>query len=261
MTCFPNDQTIEATRQGRILTLPLNRPDKLNAVNKLMHRALTAVLTDATNDPRTGSSDRRRACALSSGGEIGWMQEVIDTGFGQNARKANRVVGVLLKCEKTVSAKLNDHVIGADTKMALFCDVISLPLMRGSAAPSQRGPDRQRLRDGDLAAPHRICAGQRMPGDKGSLYRVIGPTGGGNQPRRGPKARVHRALNDTGSPNPLRSASEQSDCANPGAPAPAHVVPRDSRRRFVEQRRRPVARNPGTRNCEVTSVSRNRKLD
>ncbi len=125
MTDFPPYQTIQATRQGRILTLTLNRPDKLNAVDKLMHRELCTVFHDAADDPHsdvivfTGAGR-----AFSSGGDIVWMQEMIDTGFGQTAREAKRIINALLDCEKPVIAKLNGHATGFGATLALFCDVI-----------------------------------------------------------------------------------------------------------------------------------------
>jgi enoyl-CoA hydratase len=125
MTDFPAYQTIQATRQGRILTLTLNRPDTLNAVDKLMHRELCTLFHDAADDPHsdviilTGAGR-----AFSSGGDILWMQEMIDTGFGQTAREAKRIINALLDCEKPVIAKLNGHATGFGATLALFCDVI-----------------------------------------------------------------------------------------------------------------------------------------
>lgn len=125
MTDFSQYKTIEVTRRDRILTLTLNRPDKLNAVNKQMHGELTRIFADADDDPLsdvivlTGAGR-----AFSSGGDIDWMQEMIDTGFEQTAREAKRIIFSLLDCEKPVIARLNGHATGFGATMALFCDVI-----------------------------------------------------------------------------------------------------------------------------------------
>ena len=72
-------QTIKVDREDRVLTLTLNRPEQLNAVNGLMHEELSRVFSDAARDPDsdvivlTGSG--RAFCA---GGDIDWMQEAID---------------------------------------------------------------------------------------------------------------------------------------------------------------------------------------
>ena len=125
MTDFSQYKTIEVTRRNRILTLTLNLPDKLNAVNKQMHGELTRIFADADDDPLsdvivlTGAGR-----AFSSGGDIDWMQEMIDTGFEQTAREAKRIIFSLLDCEKPVIARLNGHATGFGATMALFCDVI-----------------------------------------------------------------------------------------------------------------------------------------
>ncbi len=125
MTDFSHYKTIDVTRRNRILTLTLNRPDKLNAVDKEMHGELTRIFAEADDDPGsdvivlTGAGR-----AFSSGGDIDWMQEMIDEGFGQTAREAKRIIFSLLDCEKPIIARLNGHATGFGATMALFCDVI-----------------------------------------------------------------------------------------------------------------------------------------
>ena len=125
MTDFAKYRTIQHARRGRILTLTLDRPDRLNAVDKQMHGELATVFADADADPHsdvivlTGAGR-----AFSSGGDIDWMQEMIDTGFEQTASEAKRIIFSLLDCEKPVIAKVNGHATGLGATLALFCDVI-----------------------------------------------------------------------------------------------------------------------------------------
>jgi enoyl-CoA hydratase len=125
VNAFETYKTIDISRRGRILTLTLNRPDKLNAVDKTMHGELATIFEDAADDPDsdvivlTGAGR-----AFSAGGDILWMQEMIDSGFTQTAREAKRIVFSLLDCEKPVIAKVNGHAAGLGATMALFCDVI-----------------------------------------------------------------------------------------------------------------------------------------
>ena len=125
MADFARYKTIRAERRGRVLTLTLNRPDKLNAVDKLMHAELSTLFEDAAADPDsdvvvlTGAG--RAFCA---GGDIGWMQEMIEHGFEDTAREAKRIVFSLLDCPKPVIAKINGHATGLGATIALFCDVI-----------------------------------------------------------------------------------------------------------------------------------------
>jgi len=125
MADFRKYKSIKVDRRGRILALTLNRPDKLNAVDKALHGELTTVFCDAADDPLsdvvvlTGAG--RAFCA---GGDIAWMQEMIDHGFEQTAREAKRIILSLLDCDKPVIARLNGHATGLGATMALFCDVI-----------------------------------------------------------------------------------------------------------------------------------------
>ncbi len=125
MIDFSRYKTIRADRRGRILTLTLNRPDKLNAIDKEMHSELASVFTDAADDPHSDvvvvTGEGR---AFSAGGDILWMQEMIDHGFAQTAREARRIVFSLLDCEKPVIARINGHATGLGATIALFCDVI-----------------------------------------------------------------------------------------------------------------------------------------
>jgi enoyl-CoA hydratase len=125
MIDFSKYQTIQHARRGRILTFTLNRPDTLNAVDKAMHGELATIFNDAADDPLsdviilTGAGK-----AFSSGGDIVWMQTMIDEGFEQTAREAKRIIFSLLDCEKPIIAKVNGHATGLGATIALFCDVI-----------------------------------------------------------------------------------------------------------------------------------------
>jgi len=125
MVDFAKYQTIRIDRRGRVLTLTLNRPDKLNAIDKVMHGELATVFEDAADDRESDiivlTGEGR---AFSAGGDILWMQEMINSGFGQTAREARRIVFSLLDCEKPVIAKVNGHATGLGATLALFCDVI-----------------------------------------------------------------------------------------------------------------------------------------
>jgi enoyl-CoA hydratase len=127
MSWFDTYQAITFERRGRVLQVTLNRPEKLNAVDALLHTELARVFTDISNDPEsdivvlTGAGR-----AFSSGGDIGWMQDMIDQpgGFEQTGREAKQIVFGLIDCEKPVIAKLNGHATGLGATIALFCDVI-----------------------------------------------------------------------------------------------------------------------------------------
>ncbi|CAN7774158.1 enoyl-CoA hydratase-related protein [Cupriavidus necator] len=124
---FEDYKAISFARRGRVLYVTLNRPEKLNAVDALLHEELASVFTDCSNDSDsdlivlTGAGR-----AFSAGGDIDWMQSAIDSpaAFEKTAREAKQIVFTLLDCEKPVIAKLNGHAAGLGATIALFCDVI-----------------------------------------------------------------------------------------------------------------------------------------
>jgi enoyl-CoA hydratase len=125
MTDFTRYKTIRIDRRGRVLILTMNRPEKLNAIDRTMHAELATLFEDAADDPESDvivlTGEGR---AFSAGGDIPWMQEMIDEGFGQTAREARRIIFSLLDCEKPVIARVNGHATGLGATIALFCDVI-----------------------------------------------------------------------------------------------------------------------------------------
>lgn len=111
----------------RIATVTMNQPEKLNAVDARMHTELARIFIDLNEDPQvdiivlTGAGR-----AFSSGGDIDWMQKMIDdpAEFEKTAREGKQIVFSMLDCEKPIVAKLNGHAAGLGATIALFCDVI-----------------------------------------------------------------------------------------------------------------------------------------
>ena len=118
---------IRAERAGRVLTLTINRPEVLNAVNAALHEELSRIFYDAAADPAadvvvlTGAG--RAFCA---GGDIDWMQEAIDRpeSFEDTAAEAKKIIFGLLDCEKPIVCRMNGDAVGLGATIALFCDIV-----------------------------------------------------------------------------------------------------------------------------------------
>jgi enoyl-CoA hydratase len=114
-------------RRGRVLSITLNNPDKLNAFSQKGHHELSRVFVDAAEDPGsevivlTGAGR-----AFSAGGDIVYMQALHDSPalMHQTIREAKRLVASLLDCEKPVICKVNGDAIGLGTTLVLLCDVV-----------------------------------------------------------------------------------------------------------------------------------------
>ncbi len=124
---FDDYQALRFDRRGRVLTITMNRPETLNAVDATLHRELSRVFIDAALDPDsdvivlTGAG--RAFCA---GGDVGWMQDAIDdpASFETTVSEAKAIIFTLLDCEKPIIARINGPAVGLGATLGLFCDVI-----------------------------------------------------------------------------------------------------------------------------------------
>lgn len=120
-------ETLKISRDGRKLTITMNRPDFLNAADTVLHEELAHVFYDVAVDPDsdiiilTGAGR-----AFSAGGDIPWMRDAIAKPemFEQTAREAKRIAFSMLELEKPLIAKVNGHATGLGATLALLCDVI-----------------------------------------------------------------------------------------------------------------------------------------
>ena len=124
---FDKYENIQANYQGRVLTLTMNRPDDLNAVNKDMHDELGTIFYDVQMDDDadvivlTGAGR-----AFSAGGDMAMMKRVADGSDEPMLRlvDAKRIVFSLLDLEKPIIAAVNGHAMGLGATIALLCDTI-----------------------------------------------------------------------------------------------------------------------------------------
>lgn len=124
---LPSFETVSLQRTERLLTITLNRPDVLNAVNEQMHSDIENVLAFAADDDAsdvlvlTGAGR-----AFSAGGDLAYLAETArqPERFDVDVRRAKRIVYTLLDLEKPVVCKLNGHAVGLGATIALLCDVI-----------------------------------------------------------------------------------------------------------------------------------------
>ena len=123
----PTFRALALSREGRLLTITLNRPDALNAVDRVMHEDLAEVFAFAQADPHsdvvllTGAGR-----AFSAGGDFAHLARnaVEPHLFDDEARLAKRIVFSLLDVDKPVICKMNGHAVGLGATIALLCDVI-----------------------------------------------------------------------------------------------------------------------------------------
>jgi enoyl-CoA hydratase len=124
---LPGYDTLQLIRTGRLLTITLNRPDSLNAVNLAMHEELAEVFTYAARDKGsdvivlTGAGK-----AFSAGGDVEHIARNAANPelFDEEVRLAKRIVFALLDLDKPIVCRLNGHAVGLGATLALLCDVV-----------------------------------------------------------------------------------------------------------------------------------------
>ena len=113
-------------RRGRVLTISLNRPSKLNAFNAKLHTELADAIrqadTDEGSDVIVLTGEGR---AFSAGGDISWQQDAYENPalFETTVREARQIIFGLIDCEKPIIAQINGPAVGLGATIALFCDI------------------------------------------------------------------------------------------------------------------------------------------
>jgi enoyl-CoA hydratase len=124
---FSDYSTLLLQRRGRLLYASFNRPEVLNAIDRVVHGEIVRFFSELATDPDTDvvilSGVGR---AFSAGGDLDHVQRMIDDPdqFIDDIPDVKRVVFGMLDCPKPIIAKLNGHAIGLGATIALLCDVI-----------------------------------------------------------------------------------------------------------------------------------------
>ena len=124
---FKSYETLRFSYTDRVLTITIDGPGPVNAVNEAMHKELARVFLDAQDDPDsdlivlTGAGK-----AFCAGGDMDWFKAMIadPSNFRAIGPEAKRIVTSLLDLEKPIICKLNGAAAGLGATIALLCDII-----------------------------------------------------------------------------------------------------------------------------------------
>jgi 2-(1,2-epoxy-1,2-dihydrophenyl)acetyl-CoA isomerase len=172
---------VEITREGAVLTITLNRPDVLNALNKAMHDGIYAGLERA-KDPSV------RAVVITGAGRgfcVGQDLQEFSSGAGSVADnlRANyhRTVLAIRALEKPVIAAVNGPAAGAGMSLAFACDVriasdaasFVPAFVNIGLVPDSGGSWLVRRVLGTARAFEWLATGRRLPADEARQWGVV----------------------------------------------------------------------------------------
>lgn len=125
---FDSYKLLALSRQDRVLTITMNRPELMNAVSHHLHEEMARVFFEAADDQEsdvivlTGAGK-----AFSAGGDFEWLDKQVKgdrVPFVHEAKSMRRIVMGVLDCPKPVIAKVNGDAIGFGASIALLCDIV-----------------------------------------------------------------------------------------------------------------------------------------
>lgn len=126
---YKNYEHIEFSLNDRVMTVSLNRPERLNAISHELHEELGSVFIDLAKDDAVDVIVLRgNGKAFSAGGDLKAMQEhmqqVGSPGHYMSFSTAKRIVYSLLDLEKPIIAQVHGPCYGLGATIALLCDVV-----------------------------------------------------------------------------------------------------------------------------------------
>jgi 2-(1,2-epoxy-1,2-dihydrophenyl)acetyl-CoA isomerase len=114
---------VETSRDGAVLTITLNRPDVLNALNTVVHKALGAALKDARDAEVRAVVLTGAGRGFCVGQDLTEFQEAAGDIAGRLRETYHPNVRAIRALEKPVIAAVNGAAAGAGLSLACACDI------------------------------------------------------------------------------------------------------------------------------------------
>jgi enoyl-CoA hydratase/carnithine racemase len=227
MAPIMSEPRILMERDGTILTLTLNRPDKLNAIDGAMLDALAEALAALERDPEVRAVILTGAGrAFSAGADIKEWTALTPLEFGRSwGLRGHALFDRLEGLPPPVIAAINGIAFGGGLELALCADIriaseqarLGLPEVTIAALPGWGGTQRLPRLIGPGRAKHMILSGQPIDAAKaeawGLVSEMVAPEA---LPARAKELAAQIAAN---APISVQAAKRLIDAALPATPA------------------------------------------
>lgn len=118
-------ECLSVGRHAKVLTVALDRPQALNAINARLHTELSRVFADIAQDTDTEAVVLTgKGRAFCAGGDIKWFQDMTPAQLDALFTEARKIIIDLLEVEQPIIAAVNGPATGLGATLALFSDVI-----------------------------------------------------------------------------------------------------------------------------------------
>lgn len=169
--------------QDRILTLTINRPDKLNALNRQTLQELYAAMIDAHGDADiravivTGAGDK----AFVAGADIGEIRAQSATEARAFSEFGQNLMLLIQHFDKPVIAAINGFALGGGLELALACHLrlasdnarLGLPEIKLGLMPGFGGTQRLVRLTGSTIALEMILSGEPIGAERAQTLNLV----------------------------------------------------------------------------------------
>lgn len=122
---YTNYENLQFSQSGGVLTVAIDRPQALNAVNAALHAELARVFADIAQDASVDAVVLTGAGrAFSAGGDIEWFRRITPAQLDTLFVEARKIIVDLVDLPQPIISAINGHAAGLGATLALFCDVI-----------------------------------------------------------------------------------------------------------------------------------------
>lgn len=124
---FARYAALQVERDGPVLRVWFNRPERLNAISREVHAELETLFFDIDRDEQTRVAVLSgRGRAFSAGGDLDWLLELnADPVASARAIRADRLIQTaLLSMETPLVARVQGAAIGLGCSLALYSDLV-----------------------------------------------------------------------------------------------------------------------------------------